>query len=157
MLSIRLARLADARPIAIMSRDLIERGLGWSWTPQRVARSVRDRDTNVIIGEQHGALVSFALMQYLEEEAHLLLFAVLAHRRRGGVGRAMMLWLEKTALVAGIGTIHLEVRARNASARAFYRRMGFEEREVVQGYYRGVEAAVRMRRVLWTTSGSRTV
>ena len=149
MITIRLARRKDARNIAIMSRDLIESGLGWSWTGRRVLRHIRDRNTNVIVALDNGRIIGFALMQYLEEEAHLLLFAVLPKYRRAGVGSALVFWLEKTALVAGIGTIQLEVRARNDGARSFYRRLGFEERETLRGYYRGVEAAVRMRRRLW--------
>ena len=31
-----LARAGDAREISEMSRDLIEQGLTWSWTPARV-------------------------------------------------------------------------------------------------------------------------
>ena len=151
MFSIRLARFGEARSIAMLSRDLIESGLGWSWTPQRVGRSIRDRNSNVIVALEGRRIVGFGLMKYLEEEAHLLLFAVVPSHRRAGVGSALLAWLEKTALIAGIGAIHLEVRARNGGARAFYRRMGFEEVETVRGYYRGVEAAVRMRRLLWST------
>lgn len=154
--SIRLARTADARLIAAMSRDLIETGLGWSWTPQRVVRSIRDRESNVIVAERDGRVIGFGLMKYLEEEAHLLLFAVMPSARRNGVGSALLRWLVDTALVAGIGTIDLEVRARNAAGRAFYRRAGFAEQEVIDGYYRGVEAAIRMRRRLWSTFDSRT-
>ncbi|MCZ6894990.1 MAG: ribosomal protein S18-alanine N-acetyltransferase [Gammaproteobacteria bacterium] len=149
MFSIRLARRADARAIAIMSRDLIETGLGWSWTPPRVLRNIRDRNTNVIVAVAGGRIVGFAVMSYLEQEAHLLLFAVSPQRRRSGVGTALVEWLEKTALVAGIETIHLEVRARNNGARRFYRRLGYEEGDTLRGYYRGVEAAVRIRRRLW--------
>lgn len=149
MIAIRLARPAEARRIAAMSRDLIETGLGWSWTPARVLRSVRDRHTNVIVAVEHRRVLGFAMMQYLEEEAHLLLFAVDPARRRAGVGTAMIRWLEATALVAGIGSIDLEVRASNRGARAFYGRLGYRERELVRGYYRGLEAAVRMRRALW--------
>lgn len=149
MIVIRLARRHEARRIAEMSRDLIESGLGWSWTPARVLRSIRDRNTNVLVAVEHGRVHAFALMKYLEEEAHLLLFAVEPDRRRAGIGAAMIRWLEQTALVAGIGTIDLEVRASNRGAREFYRRMGYRERELVRGYYRGLEAAVRMRRALW--------
>ena len=154
MITIQMARQKDARTIAFMSRDLIESGLGWSWTERRVLRSIRDCNTNVIVALENGRIVGFALMQYLEEEAHLLLFAVLPKYRRTGVGTAMLVWLEKTALVAGIGTIHLEVRARNEGARRFYRHMGFDELETVRGYYRGVEAAMRMRRSLRPTSNT---
>ncbi|MGR8921020.1 MAG: GNAT family N-acetyltransferase [Gammaproteobacteria bacterium] len=146
MHAIRLARRADAGTIAAMSRELVESGLGWSWTPLRVRRSIADRETNVIVVEADGRVAGFALMKYLEEHAHLLLFAVSADVRRSGVGSAMWQWLERTAEVAGVGTVHLEVRAQNTAARDFYRAMGFVDGETVRGYYRGVEAAMRMRR-----------
>ena len=47
--SIRFANRADALPIAEMARDLIEKGLGWSWTRERVTRCMRHPDTNVVI------------------------------------------------------------------------------------------------------------
>src|SRR5262245_36055618 len=40
-LSLQLARPADATSIAKLSRDLIENGLQWRWTPRRVAASIR--------------------------------------------------------------------------------------------------------------------
>lgn len=147
---IRLARAEDAPQMALLSRDLIEAGLGWRWTPSRVRHKLRDRATNGLVATDGQRVVGFALMQYLEEQAHLLLFAVTVPSRRSGVGRAMLEWLEETALVAGIGRIELEVRACNLGARAFYRVLGFEEGATVPGYYAGVEAAVRMRRDLWT-------
>lgn len=154
--SIRLARMSEARRIAVLSRDLIEAGLGWSWTPQRVMRSLRDRATNVVVAVDGQRVVAFALMKYLEEEAHLMLLAVLPTWRRAGVGRAMLAWLEETALTAGICTIHLEVRANNRGARAFYRRFGFEECETLPGYYGAIEAALRMRSDLWENQTGRS-
>ena len=47
--SIRFATRADALGIAEMSRDFIEHGLGWSWTRERILRSLRHRDTNAIV------------------------------------------------------------------------------------------------------------
>ncbi len=146
MLSIRLARKRDADTIAVMSRELIEAGLGWSWTPSRVARSILNRETNVVVADIDSRIAGFALMHYFEEHAHLLLFAVSRENRRQSVGRTLWTWLERTALVAGISTVHLEVRAGNTPAREFYRQIGFTEAETVRGYYRGVEAAIRMRR-----------
>lgn len=146
--SLRLARHSDARRMAELSRDLIESGLGWRWTPPRVGASLRDPATNGLLAVDAQQVVGFALMKYLDEEAHLFLLAVVPARRRSGVGRAMLEWLETSALVAGIGAIHLEVRAGNGGARAFYRGLGFEERGSVAGYYGGREAAVRMRRQL---------
>jgi ribosomal protein S18 acetylase RimI-like enzyme len=148
-IQIRLALEQDAPRIAAMSRDLIERGLGWSWTPQRVFRSIRDRNTNVAVADDTAQLIGFGIMRYRDEEAHLHLFAVRDSFRRQGVGTALMHWFERTALVAGIGVIHLEARLVNQEARAFYHRLGYKEITIVPGYYRGIEPAVRLAKDLW--------
>ena len=46
---IRLATAADAQPIADMSREYVEHGLGWSWTTARVAAAIEDESTNVAV------------------------------------------------------------------------------------------------------------
>jgi ribosomal-protein-alanine acetyltransferase len=155
-LQIRLARSADAPSIAAMSRDLIEVGLGWSWTEGRVLRSVIDANTNVAVAYDEDELVAFGIMKYRDEEAHLFLLAVRESHRRRGVGRALMAWLEQTATVAGIGVVYLEARSSNEAARAFYRELGYKEIKVVRGYYRGVEAAVRLAKDLWDFKAART-
>ena len=145
MFEIRLARRSDASLIAHMSGELIESGLGWSWTQRRVLNSINDRDTNVIVATHNDAIAGFALLKYLEEHAHLLLFAVAPPMRRRGLGRMLWQWLKVTANVAGIRTVNLEVRAKNRGAREFYQVLGFVETETIRGYYRGIEPAVRMR------------
>ena len=144
-----LARPDDARRIAEMSRDFIEYGLGWKWTPGRILRYLRDDSTNVAVARERDDLIGFAIMAYAEEEAHLLLFAVSAAQRRKGVGSALLSWLEATALTAGIGLIYLEARTRNTEAREFYRKHGYAEIARVRGMYRGREDGVRMARDLW--------
>jgi ribosomal-protein-alanine N-acetyltransferase len=155
-LQIRLASSADAPRIAAMSRDLIEVGLGWSWTEGRVLRSVVDANTNVAVAYDEDELVAFGIMKYRDDEAHLHLLAVRESHRRRGVGRALMAWLERTALVAGIGVVYLEARSNNEAARAFYRELGYKEIKVVRGYYRGVESAVRLAKDLWDFKDART-
>ena len=148
-LGLRLATLDDAAAIARMSRDLIEQGLGWSWTTPRVLRSVRSADTNVVLALEDQRLAGFAIMKYLDTEAHLLLLAVQPGAQRCGVGTALTRWVEASALAAGIGQVHLEARAGNHAARLFYRHLGYVELQSLPGYYQGREAAVRMARDLW--------
>ena len=47
---IGLATSVDAQTIALISRNEIEQGLRWSWTPPRVRRAIEDRETNVVVG-----------------------------------------------------------------------------------------------------------
>src|SRR5690242_11058689 len=140
----RLAQSGDAHDIALMSRDLIESGLGWSWTRARVARNIADRDTLSVVACQAGRMMGFAIAFFGDEHAHLNLLAVRREHQRTGVGTSMIHWLEESARTAGIRALHLEVRARNQPARRFYRRLGFVEMALLPRYYRGIEAAVWM-------------
>jgi ribosomal-protein-alanine N-acetyltransferase len=157
-LTLRLATRADSAQIAAMSRDLIERGLGWSWTPRRVLRSIGDAHTNVVVALENKQdvgqrLTGFGIMKYHDDEAHLLLLAVQTSDRRRGIGAALVTWLEKAALVSGVGQVYLETRMGNLQARAFYRRLGYREVQTVPGYYQGVEPGVRMAKDLWLARG----
>lgn len=144
---IRLATPADAYEIAVMSRCLIEVGLrGWSWHPERVAKSIRARDTDVLVASAGPHTVGFAIMEFGDVKAHLSLLAVKPAHQRCGIGQHMMDWLEEAALSAGITTLTLELRANNFGARCFYRMLGFAETAYLPGYYRNVETAVRMSR-----------
>jgi [ribosomal protein S18]-alanine N-acetyltransferase len=146
---IRLACRADALSIACLSRDTIETGLGWSWRAPRVLRSIADASTNVVICRDAQGLAGFGIMKYGDEEAHLLLLAVDAQRRRRGVGSALMAWLETTARTAGLGVIRLEARCSNAAAHAFYQKLGYRQVARVPGWYRGIEDGVRFAKDLW--------
>jgi ribosomal-protein-alanine N-acetyltransferase len=145
---IRLATLADARAIAQLSRDEIEHGLGWSWTPERVRRAIRDRATNVAVALEGETMVGFGIMHYGDEKAHLSLLAVHASRREHGVGARLMDWLEKCALTAGCTRIELEARADNPGALAFYGLRGYQRFATVHGYYQGRIDALRLAKQL---------
>jgi ribosomal protein S18 acetylase RimI-like enzyme len=143
-----LARHSDALEIAEMSRDLIEDGLSWSWTPARVRRAILGRDCCVLIARRELKIAGFAIMHFGDQVAHLNLLAVGAEHRRQGLGRQLIDWLSASAIEAGIFRIDLELRQTNGNARAFYQSLGFQSLDVVQGYYQGREPAVRMSRRL---------
>jgi len=141
---IRLARSDDSGLIARLSRDLIETGLGWSWTPERVARTLENPDVCGIVAATPRGLAGFAIMEFLAEHAHLSLLAVDHRHQRRGVGQALVAWLEESARTAGISVVYVEARVNNQRARRFYRALGYRDLFFMPKYYRGVEAAVRM-------------
>lgn len=145
---VRLATPADAAGIARLSRDAIERGLPWRWRPQRVARAIADPDTNVAVVADASGIVAFGIMSYRDDEAHLLLFAVRGDRRRGGVGSAVLRWLEACAAAAGVRRIRLEARRDNAAARCFYNEHGYHERVFAHAMYPGSVDGVRLEKWL---------
>jgi ribosomal protein S18 acetylase RimI-like enzyme len=147
-ISIGLARRSDILGIACRSRDLIENGLRWTWTPERVAASVRSPTAIVVVARTPSAIAGFGIMRYGDDEAHLDLLGIDLAYRRAGLGRRLVEWLEKPALVAGIATVVLEVRASNHGARSFYERLGYRSLADIARYYQGRESAVRMERTL---------
>jgi len=145
---LRLARPTDAPALSLMSRDLIEAGLGWRYRPESMARLIADRDTLVLVAAGARGVAGFCVMSFGAERAHLVLFAVRPSQQRSGIGRQMLDWLLASAAVAGTASIHLELRAANRDAHAFYRAMDFHDTVQVPGYYQAQEAALRMVRVL---------
>ena len=155
-LTVRIAEPGDAHAIAEMSRDHIESGLGWRYDPAHVLRAMRRRETVVLaatgrqtyVARDRPALSGFAIMDFGDERAHLVLLAVQPAQRRLGIGRRLVEWLLESAVTAGMASVHLELRADNEAARRFYRVLGFSETVLVPRYYNGREAAMRMIRVL---------
>jgi ribosomal-protein-alanine N-acetyltransferase len=143
-IELRLATASDAFPIAALSRDLIETGLGWSWTPPRVRRSIECADTTVLMAHLKRQVVGFAIMHFGDEEAHLNLLAVRQDHQRVGLGRRLLEWLEESALVAGTSIVYLEVRASNRGAQKFYEKLGYRRVAHVPNYYSAREPAFYM-------------
>ena len=141
---LRLARRRDARRIANLSRDLIETGLGWSWTPKRVERAISDSENLALVAETRIEIVGFGLMEFHTNHAHLTLFAVREAHQRRGLGTRMLEWMTESARTAGCDRIVLEVRSTNEGAQWFYERAGYAAEKTLPGYYDGKEAAVRM-------------
>ena len=146
--TLRLAGPRDAEAIAIMSRELVEVGLGWRYRPEYVRRLIDDPDTVVLIADTREGVTGFAIMAFGDERAHLVLLAVRPTHRRRGTGRRLIEWQLDSAATAGIASIHLELRVGNVAARTFYRALGFTDTVRIPGYYGGREAAIRMVRVL---------
>lgn len=140
----RLATGADCPWMARLSRDLIETGLGWHYQPPRLARLLSRVEVCAVVAQDGGPPAGFAVMEFLDEHAHLVLLAVEPHAQRRGIAGALVRWLEESARTAGAFTVYCEARASSTAARGFYRALGYRELFLMPGYYRGAEAAVRL-------------
>lgn len=151
-LILRAAHRSEASAIATISRLQVEYGLRWRWTPARIRDCIEDTETMVLVASISGVIEGFAIMKFLDDDAHLLLLAVQPKSRQSGIGRAMVEWLEKSCRTAGIQRIRLEVRASNDAARRFYEKLGFGLVSQVAAYYGKREAAVVMGKSLIAAS-----
>lgn len=131
-----------------MSRELIEHGLAWGWRRDRVARAIASPDTNVAIVRARSGLAAFGIMEYLEDDAYLALFAVRRSSQRQGIGSALLAWLEASARVAGARRIRLEARRDNLAARGFYNEHGYHECAIEPARYSAMVDGVRLEKWL---------
>jgi len=145
---VTIARPSDASAIAAMSRDLIEYGLQWRWRTHRVARAIDDPDTNVAVLRRDEELVAFGIMEYLDDEAYLILFAVAKLSQRQGVGSALLRWLEAAARAAGAQRIRVDTRRENVAARCFYNEHGYHEWTLEPRMYSKAVDGVRLEKWL---------
>lgn len=81
------------------------------------------------------AVIGFAVARLLLDEAELLLIAVAPTARRQGVAAGLWNDLVQRLAASGARTIHLEVRASNHGAQAFYRALGFTQCGLRRQYY----------------------
>lgn len=147
-LKLRPAHSSEAAAIAALSRLHVEHGLRWRWTPRRVRQQIAHPETMVLVASVDARLAGFAIMHFGDLRAHLVLLAVDPRHRRSGIGQAMLTWLERSCVTAGIEDIRLEVRAGNQLAQRFYLNRGFVVVGRISGYYDQREAAIVMERKL---------
>ncbi len=143
-MTVGFATDADCAAISDLSRRHIEYGLRWRYTPPRIRALIRNRTKNVIVARDGRDFAGFGIMSYGDDCANLDLLAVPARYRRRGVGKRIVLWLEKVARTAGIVSVFVQVRETNAGAIRFYRALGYLELTEALGYYQGREAAIIM-------------
>lgn len=147
-LQIELARADDAASIAVMSRNLIEHGLPWTWQPARVARAIASVNTNVAVVRDRQAPTAFGIMEYWDEDAHLVLFAVRPSQQRHGVGSKLLAWLEASAIAAGSKRIRVEARRDNEATRCFYNQHGYHEVAIKSRMYSGSLDGIQLQKWL---------
>jgi len=89
----------------------------------------------VAVATRGDALLGFGIMEFLEDDAHLVLFAVRRSAQRSGIGTALLRWLEGSAAAAGAQRIRLEARRENVAGRTFYNELGYHELAIRTGRY----------------------
>lgn len=84
-------------------------------------------------GELAGSMV--VLFRSNTRVARIYSIAVAPSARSAGIGRKMMIKAERVAKAHGCNRLRLEVRMDNMSAIRLYESLGFEDTQVLPGYY----------------------
>ena len=115
------------------------------WERHGFARRLAKRNSRCYVATMNDSIGAYAALSFEEGYAHLLNFAVAPDRRRSGMGRAFMLFLQNVCSMRDLPKIMLEVRETNLDAQLFYRSLGWRATRVVRKFYEDTgEDAYRM-------------
>jgi ribosomal-protein-alanine N-acetyltransferase len=84
-----------------------------------------NRLARYLVARAGDAIVGFAGVWLMVDDAHVTTFAVHPDWRRQGIGRQLLVNLVEMSVAIGARRMTLEVRASNASAQELYRSFGF--------------------------------
>ncbi len=98
---------------------------------------------------QLAAIVGFAGLWLMVDEAHVTTIAVHPDHRHRGVGELMLAALIEHAYDIGARVVTLEVRVSNAVAQGLYRKYGFREAGIRRRYYSDNDEDAL---IMWTDS-----
>ena len=104
-------------------------GLTRPWNdPEADLRRAADGSTSTVLAiVEAGALLATAVVGHDGHRGWMYYLAVAPSHQRSGLGRQMVRACEQELRVRGVPKIQLMVRAENAAATAFYRRLGYDD------------------------------
>lgn len=88
-----------------------------------------------LVARQGTAVVGYAGLMTIVDDAHVTTVAVAPAQQRRGIGTRLLLVLLRDAIALGAERVTLEVRASNRGAQALYSRFGFAPAGVRKAYY----------------------
>ena len=128
--------------MAIMS-TAFEPTYGEAWTRSQCAGILPMAGVLLRLAQRDaGAVVGFALLRSVADEAELLLIAVDRDAQNGGIGTALVDDFVTLATAHGARRLHLEMRDGNKAV-VLYERAGFRLVGRRRDYYRGLDGHKR--------------
>jgi [ribosomal protein S18]-alanine N-acetyltransferase len=131
---------AEGAAMSIM-HDAFDSGYGEAWTAAQLSGFVGLPNVILTLAQIDGAWLGFSLTRMVVDEAELLLLGVSKQWRGRGVGKALLADCIAAARVAGMKSLHLEVRENNPAVH-LYSAFGFENVHFRPRYYRGKDGTV---------------
>ena len=105
------------------------------WSEESVRYVMADSDVRVMVIEEEGSVLGFAILHRSLDEGELYNIAVRADRRGEGLGGRLLDTVLYCAKRWGIRRVFLEVRRSNAAARGLYKSRGFAVCGERKNYY----------------------
>lgn len=130
-MEIRRARPDDATAIAEMEAKIF----GDPWSQRDIFSYVCSETGMCYVALSDGEVVGYIIGRKIIPEGEIYRIAVREDKRERGIGYRLLSYALKTEGGLGVETVFLEVRSRNAAARALYLSYGFKEMGIRKNYY----------------------
>ena len=130
-MEIRRARPDDATAIAEMEAKIF----GDPWSQRDIFSYVCQETGMCYVALSDGEVVGYIIGRKIIPEGEIYRIAVREDKRERGIGYRLLSYALKTEGGLGVETVFLEVRSRNAAARALYLSYGFKEMGIRKNYY----------------------
>jgi ribosomal protein S18 acetylase RimI-like enzyme len=133
---LRTGREEDLRALAALDRTAFEDLDGDDPYSYGAFRQFLDLFPDLlVVAEQDGSLVGYALGGMGSERGWILGVAVEPSAQGAGIGRALTEALLERMRARGVGNVGVTVHPNNAPALALYRILGFEQERVEPDYF----------------------
>ncbi len=105
----------------------------------------RSNPETFLVAENELGIVGYIIADVRHgREGHIISIAVREDERRRGIARRLIEGVTEEFAESGVGLVKLEVRVSNLPAIALYHTMGYRDLDIMSGYYRDGEDALRM-------------
>ncbi len=131
-MDIRRATPADAAAIAAAEAEIFPD----AWGERAICDTISTEGAMCYVALRDGQLVAYIIGRVIAPEGEIYRIATLPEYRGRGIAYRLLDYAYKTELGHGLETLFLEVRTKNAPARALYRSYGFKEAGVRKNYYK---------------------
>jgi ribosomal-protein-alanine N-acetyltransferase len=111
-----------------------QENMDFPWTAGNFRDSMKAGHHCVVLIQQE-AVIGFAVLMMVLDEAHLLNIGIDKRYRGQGLGKQLLRWVMQTARTLGGLNLFLEVRPSNHVAIKLYESIGMNEMGLRPGYY----------------------
>ena len=126
--SIEFASLSEISSIAEWDRELSSAQLLWKL-----------QHNEIIIARNEAGIAGFIRLEYLwSKQPYIGLIRVKTEEQRQGIGRGMLIFLEKHLVARGKSKLYSSSQADEADPQRWHRHVGFKECGIINGINDGI-------------------
>ena len=122
---IRSYQDADEKAVTALWKQVFSDMPAWNIPEADIDRKLQVQPELFLVAILEEQVVGTAMAGFDGHRGWVYYLAVSPERRRQGIGRELMRWVEEGLAAMGCPKLNLQVRGSNAQAASFYKRLGY--------------------------------